>query len=54
VLPSDSILGVGTTSRHHLVESSNAIALLELYDILTDFMDDTRDVVSLIGVVELR
>jgi hypothetical protein len=54
VLPSDSILGVGTTSSHHLVESSNAVTLLELYDILADLMDDARDVVALVGVVEFR
>jgi len=54
VLPGKSILGVRTTRRHHLVECSNAVTLLEFYDILADLMDNSRDVIALIGVVELR
>ena len=53
VLPCDSILGVRTTRREHLVESSNTVTLLELYDILADFVDDAGDVVALVGVVEI-
>ena len=54
MLPGKSILGVRTTRRHHLVECSNAVTLLEFYDILADLMDNSRDVIALIGVVELR
>ena len=53
VLPGDSILGVGTTRLEHLVESSYAITLLELYDILTDFVDNAGNVVARVGVVEI-
>ena len=53
MLPSDSILGVGTTGREHLVESGNAVTLLEFHDILTNLMDDARDIVALVGVVEI-
>jgi len=54
VLPSDSILGVRTTGCHHLVESSNAVTLLELDNVLADFVDDAGDVVTLVGVIEFR
>lgn len=53
MLPCDSILGVGTTRREHLVESSHAITLLELYDILTDFVNNAGNVVARVGVVEI-
>lgn len=36
---------------HHLVERGNTVSLLELDDILAYFVDDTRDIVSLVGVV---
>jgi hypothetical protein len=51
VLPSDSVLGVRATRLEHLVESGNAVTLLELYDIFADFVDDAGDVIALVGVV---
>lgn len=36
---------------HHLVERGNSVSLLELDDILAYFVDDSRDVVSLVSVV---
>jgi hypothetical protein len=51
VLPSDGVLGVRATRLEHLVESGNAVTLLELYDILADFVDDAGDVIALVGVV---
>jgi hypothetical protein len=53
VLPCDSILGVRTTRREHLVESSNTVTLLELYDILADFVDNAGNVVTRVAVVEI-
>jgi hypothetical protein len=35
------------------VESSHAITLLELYDILTDFVNNAGNVVARVGVVEI-
>jgi hypothetical protein len=51
VLPSNSVLSKATTSSQHFMESGNAVTLLELYDIITDLVDDARDIVALVSVV---
>lgn len=53
MFPSNSILGVATIGRHHLVESRNTVSLLELNYIVANFVNNTRDVVSLVGVIAI-
>lgn len=48
MLPADGILGVAPSWGQHLVEGGHAIALLELADVLADFVHDARDVVALV------
>lgn len=48
VLPSHSILGVGTTGRHHLVEGGYTIAGLKLVNILTHLMNNASNIVPLV------
>lgn len=54
MLPSNSVLSIRTTGREHLMESCHSVAFLEFYDILADLVDDARDVVTLIRVLEVR
>lgn len=51
MLPCDCIFSPATMRLHHLVERGNSVSLLELDDILAYFVDDSRDVVSLVSVV---
>jgi hypothetical protein len=51
VLPANSVLGETSSRRHHLVETGDAIALLELPDIRADAVDDACNVVAAVGVV---
>lgn len=40
VLPGDGVFGVAASGRHHFVEGSDSVALLELDNILANFVDD--------------
>jgi hypothetical protein len=51
VLPSNSVLSVTPPFGKHFMESRNTVTLLELYNIVTDLVDDARDIVALVGVV---
>lgn len=46
--PADSILSIASAWSCHLMESCNAVALLELDDIRADGMDDSGNIVALI------
>lgn len=48
MLPAQSVLGVRTTWRHHLMERHNAVAGLELVDLLAHRMNNSADIVPLI------
>lgn len=51
MLPSDSVFSPAATRLEHLVECRNAVTLLELYNVLADLMDHSRDVIALVGVL---
>lgn len=46
--PADSILSIASAWSCHLMESCNAVSLLELDDIRADGMDDSGNIVALI------
>ena len=46
VLPADGVLGVGTTWRHHLVETGDAVAYFEFPDFVAHAVHDACDVIA--------
>ena len=49
VLPGNRILCIASTSGDHLVEGHDAITLLELGDIVTNGLNNARNVVALVA-----
>lgn len=48
MVPTQPILSITSTGLHHLMESSDSIALLKLGHAFTDFVYDSRDVIALV------